>query len=219
VLRELFEQHSFDTLLDVGANVGQSCRRFRENKFTGRIISFEPLPDACAKLRERMSADLQWSLCETCLGESDGTVELVVGGGDGQSSSVFDVRPDRYGVLAGRAPVKRISVGMRTLDSVCKELGFAPARTFLKLDVQGAELKVLAGATGILAEVPAIQTEMALVPTYVGQPVFGEVLQYLRDKGFYLHHLYNGWTTPSMGELLETDGLFLNSRIFGQARD
>lgn len=215
VLRELFRKCQFGTALDVGANLGQTRQRFRQNGFAGRIISFEPSPEAFAGLSKAAESDPSWTALEMCLGATDGEVELVVGGGDGQASSTLGIREAFREPLAERAPVSRISVAMRSLDSLCEELGIVPSDTFLKMDVQGAELSVLAGAEGMLEDIPAVQAEMAITPIYLGQPTFGDILSYMQGKGFFLHHLYHGWEDPVTGELYETDGIFLNKRVFG----
>ena len=50
--------------------------------------------------------------------------------------------------------VKDIKVEVDTLDNICKEQDFYP--TFLKIDVEGAELEVFQGATNILNSIKCI---------------------------------------------------------------
>lgn len=58
---------------------------------------------------------------------------------------------------------------------------------FLQLDVQGAELDVLAGASKFLDNsVLGIVTEVEFTEMYVSQPLFGDIDVYLRNKGFTL---------------------------------
>jgi hypothetical protein len=61
---------------------------------------------------------------------------------------------------------------------------------YLKLDVQGAEIDVLRGATEVLKSVLVVQTEVEFVPMYVGQPLFGDVDQALRNAGFLFHRMH-----------------------------
>lgn len=58
---------------------------------------------------------------------------------------------------------------------------------FFKIDVQGAELKVFAGATDALAAATLIQTEVEFVALYEDQPLFADVDAFLRQAGFQFH--------------------------------
>lgn len=58
---------------------------------------------------------------------------------------------------------------------------------FIKLDIQGGELKALEGAERALATAVMIQTEVAFVELYENQPLFADVDAYLRGRGFWFH--------------------------------
>jgi FkbM family methyltransferase len=58
---------------------------------------------------------------------------------------------------------------------------------YLKIDVQGAELDVFRGADKLLDKINIINTEVCFVPLYKGQPLFAEIDQALRKKGFMFH--------------------------------
>ena len=62
-----------------------------------------------------------------------------------------------------------------------------PPIDFLKLDVQGAELDVLKGATRALENVLVIESEIEFVPLYQDQPLFGDIQVFLRERGFLFH--------------------------------
>jgi 2-O-methyltransferase len=55
---------------------------------------------------------------------------------------------------------------------------------FMWLDLQGAELKALHGAGEILDSVSAIFTEVSLIETYDGVPLYGELKRFLSTRGF-----------------------------------
>ena len=62
-----------------------------------------------------------------------------------------------------------------------------PPIDFLKLDVQGAELDVLKGATRTLESTLVIESEVEFVPLYKNQPLFGDIQVFLRERGFVFH--------------------------------
>ena len=58
---------------------------------------------------------------------------------------------------------------------------------FLKVDVQGAELDVLKGATRTLGKTVVVELEVEFVPLYKNQPLFAEIDIFMRKNGFLLH--------------------------------
>jgi hypothetical protein len=80
---------------------------------------------------------------------------------------------------------------------------------FLKIDVQGAEMLVLEGATRTLQDVVVgVQVEMSLVPLYEGQSLYWEVDGFLRAKGFKCCHILPGFSDPETLHLLQYDGIY-----------
>ncbi len=57
----------------------------------------------------------------------------------------------------------------------------------LKLDTQGSEAEILANASETLKRCLIIQTEVEFVPLYEDQPLFADVDQLLRSRGFMFH--------------------------------
>src|SRR5258708_1942394 len=57
---------------------------------------------------------------------------------------------------------------------------------FLKIDVQGGELGVLRGATRTLEGTVVVHSEVEFAPIYKDQPLFSDVDQFLRARGFEL---------------------------------
>lgn len=65
---------------------------------------------------------------------------------------------------------------------------------FLKLDTQGNELEILAGAKSFLDQISVIRTEVEFLPIYKGQALFHDVAKFLLDKGFELVDI--AWSHP-----------------------
>lgn len=73
-----------------------------------------------------------------------------------------------------------------TLDNFCKEERIDEV-DFLQIDVQGADLDVLQGATKMLSSgVLAVQIEVEFSHLYTDQPLFADVDTFLRANGFTL---------------------------------
>lgn len=78
----------------------------------------------------------------------------------------------------------RRQVATRTLDQVAADRADVPLPDFISLDTQGTELEILRGAPVALDASVAVVTEVEFVPLYQGQPLFGEICDFLTEHGF-----------------------------------
>ena len=95
----------------------------------------------------------------------------------------------------------------RQLQGLVPELLRAGERAYLKLDVQGYERTVLAGAGDALGRFQALELELSVTPLYDGQPAVGEMLPLLAERGFRPVCL-EPILLDDDGLLMELDGLF-----------
>ena len=205
VLRHL----GIDLVLDVGANTGQYGQGLREAGYRGCIVSFEPLSAAHAELQRNAGGDPQWTVHPRCaIGDHDGEIEIHIAG-NSVSSSVLPML-ERH---ADAAPESRY-VGSETvplvrLDSLAGAYLPDARGVFLKIDTQGFEAAVLAGASEVLARCRAVQLELSLVPLYEGQQLWQHFLGEFRAKGFELWALLPGFVDVESGRTLQTDAIFV----------
>lgn len=210
-LAGLFRQAGIQSVLDVGANVGQFRDFLREViGFEGWILSFEPVPHQVEALRRKAARDARWTIFDFALGAEEGTLEMNVMAGSELSSFLAPAETSPAMQIAGRARVH-----VKTLNDVLPTIAdrCAPETTYLKIDTQGYDLNVLRGASAVLRRFPALQTELSVVPVYEGMPTFVEVYRYLKDADFDL----TGVFPVSRDELMrvrEFDGVFINTRLF-----
>jgi FkbM family methyltransferase len=91
-----------------------------------------------------------------------------------------------------------------TLDQFCQSEGIEEI-DFLQIDVQGAELQVLQGASQILGQsILAVQAEVGFSRLYQNQPLFADVDIYLREKGFTLFDLAQAYRLRSISPIRST---------------
>ena len=216
--RRLLERAGIDAVLDVGANAGQFAAELRADLgWRGRIVSFEPLAAAYAQLAARVAADGNWDAHRYALGDRDGTARIGVAG-NSYSSSLLEMLPAHLDAAPESAYVGSETVQTRRLDSVIDTVCPAPARLYLKLDVQGFERQVLAGAQATLARVRVLQLEMSLTPLYAGAAGFGELHAQLESLGLVLFALEPGFARRDSGQLLQVDGLYCPREVAAQVR-
>ena len=211
----LLQRHGIDLALDVGANVGQFGRSLRQSiGYRGRICSFEPLSEAFAQLRKATEDDPGWTCVNCALGETDGKAEINVAG-NLESSSLLPMASSMAEAAPHAAYVGVETVDVKRLDGIFDELRGERRNVFLKLDVQGFEEKVLAGAERSLTLIPLIQMEMSIVAHYEGETPFVEMIGRMRDRGYRLIGLEPGYVSRQNGELQEVDGIFLRDTEVG----
>jgi FkbM family methyltransferase len=191
-LRRFFPHFGVDCVFDVGANAGQYASMLRRRVgYRGPIISYEPVPEVAAKLRTAAADDRSWAVEELALDAKAGQASLNLFAGDEFNSlhQPSDLALEQFPRYV--QPVRRIEVCTRTLaDELAKyqtKLDFK--RPFLKLDTQGHDLSVAAGAGDRLRDFVGLQSELAIRRLYEGAPSYDEALQFYRDRGFELSAL------------------------------
>jgi hypothetical protein len=76
---------------------------------------------------------------------------------------------------------------------------------FLKLDTQGFDLEVIAGAAGALKDVRLIQIEVSCQPIYEGMPLLPQTLETLTHCGFELIDFSPISRWGDFGQIVEYD--------------
>jgi FkbM family methyltransferase len=178
--------------LDVGGHYGEYGSLIREAGYTGRIVTFEPASANLPLLSERSRADRDWRIMPFALGSTNGTATLHVAAAT-QLSSMRDANEygrRQFGDKFETEAVEEVEV--RTLDSVFDECidGIASPRVYLKMDTQGLDLEVLDGASERIAEIAALQSELAVRPIYSGMPDYLEFIAYLNQRDFELSGIF-----------------------------
>ena len=198
-----------DTVIDVGANIGQYGSGIRASGFRGRIISCEPLPDAFAQLDHRAARSPRWTALNTAVGAETGTIEVNVSA-NSYSSSALPVTDACLLAAPKSRVVRSAQAPLTTVQQLVAMQHVKPEQTLLKVDTQGYEAAVLDGAGDLLREFAAVQLELSLVELYEGQALFYELDERLRNNEFVLFSLEPGFSDPATGRMLQCDGLFLS---------
>ncbi|MCP5431989.1 MAG: FkbM family methyltransferase [Alphaproteobacteria bacterium] len=199
-----------DTLLDVGANEGQYARKLRKRGFRGRILSFEPMAGAYGVLAAKAARDPLWTALPYALGAESARRVLHVSG-NSVSSSFLPMLASHEAAAPRSAYVGAEEVEIRRLDDVAGELIPEGAKAYLKIDVQGFEHEVLAGAQRFLRRALAVQAEASVVPLYGGQLLVEELIAYMRARDFELFTHFPSFIAPETGQELQLDLVFVSS--------
>jgi FkbM family methyltransferase len=205
--QRLFSLHRFDLVLDVGANSGQFATECRAGGYRGEILSFEPSATAHAALLRASASDPLWNVApRMALGASSGEIEINIAA-NSFSSSILPMLDTHLAAAPESSYIEKEKVQLCRLDDALPDIG-SGRRIFLKLDVQGYESQVLAGAPQLLSRVLAVQLEMSLTPLYEGELLMLDMCSNMLRHNFELWDLSPGFRDSATGRLLQIDGIF-----------
>lgn len=213
VLREL----GVNCVLDVGGNRGQFGRRLRDAGYAGRIVSFEPLPHLAAQLHEHADKDPAWEVVHVALGEEDTEAEMTVVGAGGATSSLLPVSDFGREWAPRLEGIGKEVVPIRRLDGVLDEAvaGIDDPRVFLKMDTQGYDLRVFAGAGDRIKDVVGLQSEISCVPLYDGMPRLPEAIGTYESAGFEVTGIFPVTRDTERLRVIELDVIMIRVEALG----
>jgi FkbM family methyltransferase len=217
-LERFFEEFEVDCIFDIGANVGQYAEKVFYTQFAGLIISFEPNPEAFDTLEKKSDGNSRWKVFQCALDQVSREVEFNVMVASQFSSlhapdhSATDIFADRNKVI------ETVVLTTVTLDQIFEDLSveFKFKRPFLKMDTQGHDLSVVAGAETHIRKFVGLQSELSFTPLYENCPTYAESLQLYERLGFKLTALIpnNAGHFPNLHEV---DCLMYNPSLVTEA--
>lgn len=171
-------------IIDGGANIGQFARVVSDGYPDAEIHSFEPVSDVFAVLQKNLGGTGSVHLNRKGLGSTPHQAVIHVNAYR-HSSSILDTVKSGGASYGALETVRDEEIEVTTLDAYLADT----AKTgpwLLKLDVQGYEYEVLRGAENTLSKFDAVLLEVGVRPTYEGELLLPDVIDFMRDKGFEL---------------------------------
>ena len=183
---KVLENLGINCVVDAGANLGQYAGMLRRCGYTGRIVSFEPVPAVYEKLERRAKGDPDWFTHRLALGSADESRLIYVYEATELTSLLPTTEYGRAAFKRKADDVDRLEVSVRRLDGLWSRIAsdLGDPRVFLKMDTQGYDLEVFAGARGCIEEVRGLQSELSVLPLYEGMPDYARSLEQYRSCGF-----------------------------------
>jgi len=190
------------TVIDVGAHLGQFAFAAASIFGNPNIYCIEPNPEAADSLKRRALPNMH--VLNLAAGETIGRTTLRVNS-HSDSSSILALGQRHLEAFPFAREVRAVEVEMSTLDAISFDL--VPP-VLLKLDVQGYESKVLAGAPKLLRRCDYVVIEMSMEPLYEGEVPFAEMLPLMRSYGYRFVREVGALKHPRSGAALQIDGFF-----------
>lgn len=203
----LLKKHAIDLIFDIGANTGQYAFELRKWGYSGRIVSFEPLPDACEQLHRNAAGDPLWDTVNTAIGDED-EEKLIHVSENSYSSSFLDILPRHIESAPESAYYGIEKVSVKKIDTVIDQYFEEGRNLFIKVDTQGYEKKVYDGCKKSLDKIKGFQMELSLLPLYEGEILMQDMISLLRQDGYRLMLLGPGHQDYFTGEILQVEAVF-----------
>jgi FkbM family methyltransferase len=211
-LTTVFAHTPVDCVLDVGAHEGEYGRLLRRCGYAGHIVSFEPVAANVHALNEHARLDEKWTVMQYALGDAEDEAPIYVSRRSDLASfrplSAYAKRLWPDGTLVD--DVERVT--RRRLDNVLADdlSDWSGQRLFLKIDTQGSEHEVIAGAGQYLTTIRGLQVEASVQPIYEGMPSYLELLSTLEAEGFELTGVFPVMRDEEL-RIVEVDCVMLRS--------
>jgi FkbM family methyltransferase len=186
------------TVIDVGVayETPELYQEFRD----ANILLIEPLAEFEPFLRK---------ICATYKAQY-----VLAAAGETTGTAVLNVHPDKYGssllkeIEGPRVDGIPREVPVVTIDQVCSKKNLK-GPYLIKVDVQGAELQVLAGASRTLQETEAVLLEVSLLGMFIGGPQLYDVVSRMKQLGFVVYDVWGFQYRPFDNALSHVDVVFV----------
>ena len=175
--------------LDVGANTGQTIESLLKAFPCPYIYSFEPSSATFKTLQSKNFGDRVF-LYNNAIGQEKQNREFI-NYKNSALSSFFQLDPNEENRFRDVGEISRETVQIDTVDQFLKNKNI-DAVDLLKIDTQGFDLEVLAGATNALQSgvIRNVLVELNFVRMYQGQSSAEDIVHFLGENGLLLIDFY-----------------------------
>ena len=203
---------SIETVVEIGARDCSETAAFSRLLPNASIYAFECNPSTLPVCRRVVENLPNATLIEKAAADQDGAMTFYPIDQELTDTDWEDGNPGASSLFkaSGEYPLERyvqkeITVSATRLGTFLEEKHI-PRIDLLWMDIQGAELMALTGLGDQICNVKVIHTELEFFEIYAGQPLFGEIKQFLNRHGFRLA------TFTALGPY-SADAIFLNAEV------
>lgn len=201
---ERLSKYKIDTVLDIGANVGQFLWEYRKILPNANFHSFEPLPSAFAKLKKNYENTKNISIYNVWLGRDKSIITMNECDYD-PSSSMLEMSEIHKKAYPHTKGLKKTEVKVETLDS----FWIKSNNMLIKIDTQWYEDQIIAWGMDTIKGAKICILETSFYPLYIGQPLFSNIYDIMIGLWFVYYWWLEQWLDPKDGKLLFQDSVFI----------
>ena len=221
-LQKFLIHKSNPVIFDVGANNGQSIRRYKKIFKNSIIHSFEPNIDEINNLKKFYINDKNLFINNFAVGEKKGHLEFNINASTSHSSfkklipntKWIKERSKILNIDIKNYTTKKINAEIITLDDYANEFNIKEI-DILKIDTQGFEDKVLLGAQNLLREnrIKLIQLELIFSEIYEDPLQIYDVEKNLIPQNYKLFGISNGGSLAS-NYIYQSDFIYISNDMY-----
>lgn len=169
-------------VIHIGAHEGTELSSYQAMGVE-KILFIEANPVVFERLQANMAAYANVQAVNCAISDRNGTIDLRVTSFD-QSSSILPLK-HHQDIYPSITETHQVTVQSRTIDTLLQELELNPSDfNILNIDIQGAELLALQGATNWLKYVEVMNTEVNYEELYEGCALIDQIDEFLKTPGF-----------------------------------
>jgi len=192
--------HTMHTILDVGANLGQSSTTYAKLFPDADIWFFEPVPESFARASDLLAHAPRVRGINKAVSDRDASVKMSISGTSASNR-----------VIATDGP-RAVEIESIRLDSFAMENGIKQI-SFLKIDVEGHELSVLDGAREALGRTDFVQLELGMNLENTFHVPFSIAVETMNNHGFSVFLVCKQMFERDFPHLNRSDTVFINRSI------
>lgn len=174
-----------DVVIDIGAHIGYYTLIFAERVGEkGSVFAFEPEPSNFYLLTKNVTANNYHNICleQTAVSDADGECTLYTFQTSSGANRIYQSTNKKY------EKSKPVIVKTTNLDNYFKYHPLKDRINFIKIDVEGAEYKVLKGMENIIKTNNNLKLLMEFNPDYLRNADADpeSVLNFLKKENFFI---------------------------------
>ncbi len=211
-IKQRLQDYNFNSLIDVGANIGQTAKQMRDAFPNATIHSIEPVKKTFNQLQQNLKG-LNVTVHNLALGSKNEAIEIKIDESSTNSSINSLVSANNENITG--------NLHFETINVLTAEDFFSRNKInhvdYMKIDTEGYDLEVIKGADKLLAKdaISFIEAEVSMNPGNTFHVSFEEVKKYLEQYNYRLFGLYeqvHEWKVKSP-VLRRCNALFISGNL------
>ena len=190
---------------DIGASIGNVTAMSAKLGNVSVVYAFEPILGVFSKLQHSVQRFAHVRCFNVAIGDVNGPAVFYQSDA-AESSSLLPMGTLHKSEFPYTAHTVECIVQVARLDDLVSQEQLLPPDV-VKIDVQGAEGRVLSGGEKTIRQTHYCVLEMSVQPLYEGSVLFHDLYERLRGWGFEFAG-FAGRVTGQTGQILQVDGVF-----------